>query len=327
MFISKAHKQISTVTILAFVAASTMLMLASPAITTAESAVKVTGTGEANISVWLPTGSVPEDSTITADYIAEKDLPSRVKYPDGTVGQAFTFGIWEGDGKSLAGFSPSIVIRAKYDDDDIPNAVKEDEETLHLHMYNPATKAWHKLCSSVDIHENVVYAAMSFPTPFDKDGSSILAIATDSTPPLDQEIDAQGTTTITIDKSDLVIEVDSFVIEDGTHFAVTLLPKVSDSGDIKLVANPVDVKACQVTDDNPAQDNREVTKFSKPVTAGFEVNSAVESRAGGIEKLTLTSLNDDEWVDIEEVGTRVSRDDDAITTDTRNLGVIGLAAR
>ena len=70
-----------------------------------------------------------------------------------------------------------------------------------------------------------------------------------------------------------------------------------------------------------------MTKFSKPITVGFEVDSAVASRAGGIEKLTLADLSDDEWVDVEEIGSRVTRSDKTITTNTRKLGVVGLAAR
>ena len=194
MFFYRVHKSISIFAAAAFLVGLFITVLLTPINTHADSAEKVSGSGETNITVWLPTGSAPEDSIITADYIAEKDLPSRVKYPDGTVGQAFTFGVWDGDGKSLPEISPSLVIRAKYEDDDIPTSVRDKEETLHLHMYNPVTKAWQKLCSSVDIHENVVYAALSFPTPFDRDGSSIMAIATDSTPPLNQAVDDEGNT-------------------------------------------------------------------------------------------------------------------------------------
>jgi hypothetical protein len=300
--------------------------LLNPDLISADSPLKPSGTAETEVAVWLPTDSVNVEVTATADYVAEKDLPNRIKYPPGTVGQVFTFGIWDGDGTALTEFAPSIVINVRYLDDDIPPSVRADEPSLHLHMYNPATKSWDKLCSSVDVHEDVVSAALSFATPLDN-GSNLLAVAVDYTPPLKQNLDDQGITTITMSGSDLVLQVASQVIDNGNHFAISQLPAVSSRSRIKILAKPVDIKACFVTQTRPDQNNRQVIRFAKPLTVGFAVSSDTISRSGGQENLTITTLQDDRWIDMEEIRRKVERSNKLIAVDTLELGTFGLGAR
>jgi len=309
------------------VAIVTTIFIFYPQFSTADSRIKSIGSAEANVSVWLPTGSVADSVTVTADYVAEKALPNRIKYPTGTVGQTFTFAIWDGYGNSLSQFNPSVVIAASYRDDDIPPSVRSEESTLHLHMYNPATKSWNKLCSSVDIYENVVYAALSSSTPLEENGSNLMAIAIDETPMLEQSLDDQGTTTITFEKSNFRLEVGSNILEKGSHFVVTILPNTSTRSEVKLLSNPIDIKACKADPDIPEQNNREITNFFKPLTVGFDIDSDTTSRAGGRSNLTIANLQKDEWTDMEEVGARVARGSDTITVDTRSLGTFGLGAR
>lgn len=300
--------------------------LLKPDLISADTFLKTSGTAEADVVVWFPTDAVDIEVAVTADYIAEKDLPNRIKYPPGTVGQAFTFGIWDGDGVTLTDFTPSVVINVRYLDDDMPPSVRADEATLHLYMYNPVTKSWDKLCSSVDVHENVVSAALSFATPLEN-GSNLLAIAIDSTGPLQQNLDDQGDTTITVSGSDLILQVESQAIDNGAYFAISLLPATSSGSRVKLLAKPVDIKACFVDRTRPDQNNRQITRFSKPLTVGFGVNSDTVSRAGGRENLTIVTLQNDRWVDMEEIRNKVERSNKLIAVDTRNLGTFGLGAR
>lgn len=309
------------------VAIVTAIFIFHPHFSTADSRIKPTGSAEVDVSVWLPTGSVAGTVTATANYVAEKDLPNRIKYPTGTVGQAFTFAVWDGDGNSVSQFSPSAVIAASYQDDDIPPSVRSEEVSLHLHMYNSTTKSWNKLCSSVDIHENVIYAALSSSTPLEENGSNLMAIAIDETPPLEQSLNDQGVTTITLKKSNFRLEVESYILESGSHFVVTILPNTSTRSEVKLLSNPIDIKACKVDPDIPEQNNREITNFFKPLTVGFDIDSDTTSRAGGRSNLTIANLQKDEWIDMEEVGARVTRGSDTITVDTRSLGTFGLGAR
>jgi hypothetical protein len=305
----------------------TSVSLVYPAVSTADGFLRPAGTAETAVAVWLPTDSVQVPVTVTADFIAERDLPRGISYPPGSVGQALTFGIWQGDGTTLDQFTPSIVINMAYKDGDIPPSVRSEEKTLHLYMYNSATKSWIKLCGSVDVHENVVSAALSLPTPFERNGSSLLAIAIDETPTLEQELDDQGITTVSIKRSDLRLEVESFVIDVGSHFVITLLSRISESGRVKLLSRPVDIKVCRVDHTGPDQNNRQITNFFKPLKVGFDIDSDTASRAGGKANLTIVNLQSDQWIDTEEVGSRVIRGDSVVTVDTRNLGTFGLGAR
>ena len=88
-----------------------------------------------------------------------------------------------------------------------------------------------------------------------------------------------------------------------------------------------DLKACKVDPDIPEQNNREITSFSTSLKVGFDTDSDTTSRAGGESNLTIANLQKGEWIDMEEVGARVTRRSDAITVDTRSFGTFGLGAR
>jgi hypothetical protein len=289
--------------------------------------IKPTGTADANVSLWIPKDSVREPFLATADYIAKEDLPKGISYPLNAVGQAFTLGLWVGDGMTLRRFTPSIVVSVKYTDDDIPPAALDDEDRLHLLMYNPTTQSWVKLCGSVDIHENFVSAALSFATPLDGKGSSLMALAIDNTPPLEQVVDKQGTTTISLRGSNLDFQVLFETVEVGSHFEITILPTVVKSGIVKLFSRPIDIKGCRVDHDNPTQNNRELTVYPKPLKLSFNYDSDTLSRAGGKTGLTIVNLQNGQWIDEEALGSRVVRGDDTITVDTTSLGTFGMAAR
>lgn len=303
------------------------LTLAADPVTQTQGVVKPTGTAESDMALWLPEGAVSEPFLPTADYIAETALPQGVSYPPNSVGEAFTFGLWVGDGATLTHFTPSIVINMRYEDSDISPAALPDENRLHMMLYNPATQSWAKLCSSVDIHGNVVSAALALATPLDGKGSSLMILAIDPTPPLEQTVDGKGTTTISLKGSNFGFQVLFDTIEVGSHFAITTLPNVVESGPVKLFSRPIDIKACQIDHTNPDQYNRQLTSFPKSLRIGFAYDSDTVSRAGGKNKLTIVNLQNQQWIDEEALGFSVVRGDDMITVDTLTLGTFSMAVR
>ncbi len=237
-----AFKTLSIVMVVSLL--SPTIALAQEPIIPTEILFKPTGTAEADISIWLPEGSVTQEFTARADFIAEQDLPENISYPPYTVGQAFTFGLWGGENETISRFFPSIVINKKYENSDLdifPDD-RPDEETLHLMMYDPVTQAWIKLCSSVNVHENFVSTALSIPTPLDGKGSSLMALALDTTPPTTQVVDNQGNTAFSLKGSGLGLQVLVATVDPGSHFAITILPNVPDSSQVALFSKPVDIK-------------------------------------------------------------------------------------
>lgn len=304
-----------------------IVLLAYPVATRAQEPVKPVGSGDGSITVWFPLDSVKVPVTVTADYILEDDLPKGIKYPGHTVGQAFTLGIWQGEGTTIEQFSPSVVINAEYQDSDVFEADREDEDKLQLFMYEPLTKSWNRLCSSVDIYENVISAALTYPTPFEKNGSSLFAIAVDKTPELDQTVDGSGTTTLTLKGTDLRLQVARDELPRNSHFAVTMLPRSAGGRSVKLFSRPVDVKACQIDYDDPARGNRQLNTFFRLPEVGFDYDADTLSRAGGRQNLTIANLQNEKWVDVEEFGSRVRRGSDTISVPSWLLGTFGLTVR
>lgn len=293
-----------------------------------EELIKPQGTAEANVTIWFPENSVNVPVLATADYIPAEALPAGISYPPDVVGQAITFGLWGGEGATLPRFDPSIVLNVTYQDSDLPPSAGDgDEEKLQLFMYNPGTHAWLKLCSSVDIYENVVSAALARPTPFEENGSSLLAIAVDSIPPLEQAVNDEGTTTLSLTGSNLGFQVLVDTVEVGAHFAVSVLSASTDSGSIKLLAQPVDIKGCYIDHELPFQKNRQLTGYDKPVQVGFNYDPDTLFRAGGAANLTIVNLQEFGWVDTEEIGSRLERNEAAIAVHTTNLGTFGMAVR
>ena len=292
-----------------------------------ETQVKPLGSAEADISIWLPRDSVTTEFVARADYVAEEALPDGITYPPQAVGQAFTFGLWGGDGTTLTDFNPSIVISKKYSDENVPTASAADEELVQLMMYDPTSESWLKLCSSVNIHENFVAAALTSPTPLDGKGSSLMVLAIDETPALDQAVDKDGSTAISVQGSNLGFQVLVDTVEVGTHFAVTMLPSQAGGRAVKLFSKPVDIKGCQIDHDNPGQNTLQLNIYPKALRVGFNYDADTLSRAGGPSNLTIVNNRDARWLDLEEVGSRVIRGDEAISVDTRRLGTFGLAAR
>ena len=303
--------------------------LAEEPITVTEDLIKPKGTAETDISIWIPRDAVKDPFTALADYVPEQEMPEGVAYPPFTVGQPFTFGLWVGDGQTIKHFMPSIVLNIKYVDSnlDILPATRPDEEHLQLKMYDPTTQSWVKLCSSVDIHENVVSAALSNPTPVDGKGSSLLALVLDDASEVEQTVDDRGNTNLSVKGTNLGFEVLVNTVDSGAHFTITPLSNLADGASVQLFSKPIDIKGCQIDYANPSQNNRQLNIYPKPLKVGFHYDSDTVSRAGGKSNLTIVNLNNGLWIDEEALGSKVTRANDVITVDTLNLGTFGLANR
>jgi hypothetical protein len=297
----------------------------------ADSLLKPTGTAENNVSVWAVDDAIPEQETalITADYLLAKDLPSGVVLPAGAVGAPITFGVWQGDSHIYTNFDPSIVVNIKYDDRDVPADVQSEEQSLHVYMYHPAFRGWVKLCSSVQIDENVISAALARVVPFEAEGGVLLAIAPDNLPLPNQDTDSSGVTELEPPNTDLRLQIQSNSIPDGTHFVITALPRPTATNSLQFLSDPVDIKACQVDHTNPTQNTVELTSFFfKQPRIGFKFNADTLSKAGRTTNLTVASLFDNQtWIDLEAFGSRLIRERREVAVDTPVLGVFDLAAR
>ncbi|MFN8456998.1 MAG: hypothetical protein U0401_20425 [Anaerolineae bacterium] len=306
---------------------SMLLLLFKPGLSAADDLLKPEGSAATDISVWVPTGSATLPALMTADYLAPDKLPPNVKLPNGMVGDAFTFGIWEDQGVTQREFNPSIVINVKYRDEDVPEAIRPDEQRLHLQIYDSATRSWIKLCSSVNVHTNVVSAPLVTAIPFEGEGSSLLAIAVDPLPPPDQTVDGQGTTTLSFKRSNLRFQIPDDSVEQNAYFVITLLPNVTRSGSIKLLSRPVDIKACWSSPVKPDQDSRQLTGFVKQLQVGFDYDADTLARAGSKASLTVGNFQNGQWVDSEALGAKVVRGNGTVSVETGNLGSFGLATR
>jgi hypothetical protein len=201
-----------------------------------------------------------------------------------------------------------------------------DEERLRLSMYDPTTQAWVKLCSRVDPYANKVSAALLVPTPLEEGDNALFAVVLDDTPALEQVVDDQGTTTLFIPGDNLSIKVLAGTVKVGTHFEITRLPEVPESELYKLLPTPVNIKACQA-DYAMVNTIQQIRHFPKPMTVAFDIDANTLSRTGGRANLTIASLQDRRWVDLEEFGFRVVRDDTTLAVDTGDLGTFGMAVR
>ena len=298
----------------------------------ADSLLKPSGSAENEVSVWAVEGAIPApDSTlITADYLLAEDLPPGITLPVGTVGSPITFGVWQGDSQIYTNFDPSIVVNIKYNDADVPADVLSEEQSLHLYMYHPGLQSWVKLCTNVQINENVVSAALANVVPFEEKGSTLLAIAPDSSPLPNQEVNPNGLTELEPANSDLRFQVQPDSVPMGTHFVITVLPTPSVAGDsLQLLSKPVDIKGCLVDHANPTQNTTELTGFFfKQPRVGFNFNADTLSEAGRTTNLTVASLfNNQSWIDLEAFGARLARERREVSVDTPVLGTFSLAAR
>jgi hypothetical protein len=200
------------------------------------------------------------------------------------------------------------------------------EQQLRLNMYNPATQSWVKLCSSVNIYTKRVSGVLASPIPFESGANTLLAIAVDETPALNQVVDDQGKTTLSIEGVNTRLQVLPGTVEPGVHFEITIQPGIPASDPVKLLANPIDIKACRI-DHIVNENSTQITEFPKPLGVEFDYDADTVANAGGTANLTAVILQNGRWADMEEFGYQVSRDEAKIKVDTDRLGTFSMAAR
>jgi hypothetical protein len=200
------------------------------------------------------------------------------------------------------------------------------EQQLRLQMYNPATQSWVKLCSSVNVHTKRVSGVLASPMPIDAGANTLLAIAVDETPPLNQVVDDQGMTTLSMEGINTRLHVLPGTVEPGVHFEITLQPGIPDSTPVKLLAKPIDIKACRI-DHIVNENSTQLTQFPKPLGVEFDYDANILASAGGKANVTTVLLQNGQWVNMEEFGYQVIREEDKIRVDTDGLGTFSMAAR
>ncbi len=283
-----------------------------------------------DVRVDFPAGAVSQPIEVRAYPVAE--LPAGVPPPaGGMVGSRFLLGVWiRGQGKTVSEFSPSIVVSVPYEEGvPSPDGAPSDEERLRLSMYDPTALAWIKLCSRVDTYANRISGALLVPTPLEEGGNALLVVTVDDTPALEQAVDAQGRTTLSMPGTNFRLGVPAGAVEVGTYFEVTRLPETPGTERFKLLPTPVDIKACQAGYNTTCDQVCQLNQFPKPMQVAFEVDPDTRSRAGGRANLTIVGLRvrDGQWVDLEEYGYSVVRGDTGIAVDSGQLGTFSMAVR
>lgn len=290
------------------------------------------------IAVIFPPGSVHEplkirffNSGLPQNIVPPSDVSgatSPVIRPNGMNTPYFFFGAWRtlGLDGAVHQFDHSIMIQVPYQDGGLNSS---QEGQLRLWMYDPAVQSWIKLGGRVDIFNNIVTGLISSLTPFEPGGNALFALFLDESPSLQQSVDEFGTTTLWLSgRDDFRFHVLPGTVEAGSHFEVTSLPHIPESDEFQLLTRPVDIKAYFINQQNPAgPDDYQITEFSKPVSIEFDYTPEMLAKAGDPANLTIVTLRNGQWVDVETLGYHVSRTGDTITVDTDQLGTFSVAIK
>jgi hypothetical protein len=248
--------------------------------------------------------------------------------PNGMNTPYFFFGAWRtlGLGGAVYQFDHSIMIQAPYQAGGL-NLTQESQ--LRLWMYDPTIRSWIKLGGRVDIFNNIVTGLISSLTPFEPGGNTLFVLFIDDSPPVQQTVDEFGATTLWLsDRDDFRFHVLPGTVEAGSHFEVMSLPYIPESDTFQLLTRPIGLKAYFIDRQNPAgTDDYQITEFSKPVSIEFDYTPEMLAGAGDPSNLTIVTLRNGQWVDVETLGYQVSRTGDKITVDTSELGIFSVAIK
>lgn len=273
------------------------------------------------LSFWFPAGAISAPIQVKAFCTG---LPENVPPLAGQIDSLFFFGAWmRGRGGTVERFDPSIVLKVKYDDN---NTLFPREDQLRVVMYNPITRAWVKLCSSVDIYENEMAAGLAVSIPIKQGSNPLFGLAIDNTPPLQQVVDSEGNTTLSLERTKARFQVPAGTVENGVHFEITPLVAIAENSSVTLNSPYFDIKACHI-DHVIVENSRQLTRLSKPLRIEFDYDAETLTKAGDRAKLTIMTLQNNQWVDLETSGHNIIRDEHTLTVDTNELGVFRLAIR
>jgi hypothetical protein len=177
----------------------------------------------------------------------------------------------------------------------------------------------------VDIFGNVVTGLLVETTPFETNGNTLFALAMDETPRLEQSVDSAGQTTLFIQgRDDFRFHILPGTVAVGSHFEVTTLGHTSP----ELLVAPVDIKAFYV--DHTAGhhlNDRQITEFSKPISLEFDYEAAGLTNEDSPANLTIVTLRQGQWLNVEELGYTVTRSAGKLVLKTDKLGTFCLARK
>jgi hypothetical protein len=74
-------------------------------------------------------------------------------------------------------------------------------------------------------------------------------------------------------------------------------------------------------------DDYQIMEIPKPISVEFNYTPDMLARAGDPANLTIVTLRDGQWVDVETLGYHVSRTGDTIRVDTNELGMFSVAIK
>jgi hypothetical protein len=269
--------------------------------------------GKPGFTAIFPKGAVTE--TIRVKFF-NTGLPEGVPSIPNRVGSLFFFGAWAGEGSTMCPFNLSILINVSYDDGDLAST---QEERLQLYMYNPAIKAWAKLGGWVDIYKNVVTGILTSPIPFEAGGNTLFAVVVDETPPLEQVVDESGKTTLSIeDHRNFRFHVLPGTVEVGAYFEITPLADIPDANSFKLI-NAADIKAYKY--------DSQITDLLHPLSVEFDYDPDTLEEANLTIVTIQNECQDSGWVDVEELGYKVTRHEGKLTVEADKPGTFGLAVK
>ena len=237
----------------------------------------------------------------------------------------FFFAVWRRavEGGAVTQFNQPILINVPYHD---LNLSGDQENQLRIWMYSPATQSWIKLGGQVDTFNNVVTGILMSMSPYQPDGNTLFALGFDDPSPLNQTVDEFGTTTIstpTRDDFKLFVPAGSVVV--GSHFEMTNLLSVPNTGSLELIVQPIYVAAYHIKYNSWAVPEKyAMARLAKPVKIEFST-SDFQDQGLDSDAVTLVMFVDGQWVNVEDLGYTITRSGNTISVETDALGIFGLA--
>ncbi|MCB0168823.1 MAG: hypothetical protein KDI79_31640, partial [Anaerolineae bacterium] len=238
----------------------------------------------------------------------------------------FFFAVWRRavEGGAVTEFGQPILINAPYQDLGLSG---DQENRIRLWMYDPASQSWIKLGGQVDIFNNVVTGMLMSMTPWQENGNTLFALGFDDSPNLTQEVDEFGTTTLATPlRDDFKLRVPAGSVEVGDHFEMSTFPATPDSEAFELLGAPVHIGVYRINyNASSLAEKYHMAFLSRPVTIEFDPSEYLNQTSDNT--LTIVTLIDGKWVDVEELGYQVDRGENSITVETTTLGIFALAVK
>jgi hypothetical protein len=193
-------------------------------------------------------------------------------------------------------------------------------------LYVPALQGWTRLCGAVDVHANVASGLLTDAVPLESGANSLLALSLIDSPPIQQRVNELGVTTLAPAREDFRMDVLPETVPEGVYIEMTSLPRSLHNSTVQLISDPIDLKACAV-DHTALPESSQLNQFPKPFRLEFRYSAATANRAGGAANLTVVTLQNGRWVNVENLGLRPSRSGNAVSIEVDFLGVFSLAVQ